>query len=68
MSNLRGTINIRMDNLQAQMEANKHIAHPAKIGELVQHISRFWNILSEEDRDYLHMAQDAIDEGTDWKV
>lgn len=65
---LREKITLRMDDLQNLMEGNRHLHTPEKVLESVYQISKFWSILSEEDKDYLQVAQDAIENGTEWQV
>ena len=48
------------------MEANEHLTDPDKAIGLTHRISPFWSILSEEDREYVQCAQDAISEGWEW--
>jgi len=57
----------RMDKLQKWMESNYHIDHPDEVYELTTSVSKFWSVMSEEDRDYVQMAQHAIEEKELWK-
>jgi hypothetical protein len=57
----------RMDKLQKWMESNYHIDHPNEVYELTTSVSKFWSVLSEEDRDYIQAAQHAIEDKTEWK-
>jgi hypothetical protein len=57
----------RMDKLQKWMESNYHIDHPNEVYELTTSVSKFWSVMSEEDRDYVQMAQHAIEEKELWK-
>jgi hypothetical protein len=57
----------RMDKLQKWMESNHHIDHPNEVYELTTSVSKFWSVLSEEDRDYIQAAQHAIEDKTEWK-
>ena len=63
---LREKINHRLDTLQSMMENNEHLEHPRKAYDLTLRISPFWAILSEEDREYVQCAQDAIEDGLEW--
>ena len=63
---IRQKVTARIDQLQAIMEANEHLSDPEKAIALTQRISPFWSILSEEDREYVQCAQDAISEGWEW--
>ena len=43
-------INERMDILQNWMENNYHLKRPEVVKEHIESISKFWSVLSEEDR------------------
>ena len=60
-------INERMDILQNWMENNYHLKRPEVVKEHIESISKFWSVLSEEDRDYIQGCQYAIDEKIEWK-
>ena len=55
-----------MDQLQAMMESNTHISNPHVVIEHLSHIRYKWVFLSEEDRDYIHGCDTAIEEGIQW--
>tara|TARA_B100001287_G_scaffold178232_1_gene150290 strand:- start:361 stop:561 length:201 start_codon:yes stop_codon:yes gene_type:complete len=57
----------RMDKLQKWMESNHHIDNPDEVYELTKSVSKFWSVLSEEDKDYIQMAQHAIEDKELWK-
>jgi len=65
---LQQKIKQRMDQLQGWMESNHHLENPDDVLDLIQSVSKFWSALQEEDRDYIHGAQYAIEEKTEWKV
>jgi len=60
-------INERMDILQSWMEKNYHLKRPEVVKEHIESISKFWSVLSEEDRDYIQGCQYAIEEKFEWK-
>ena len=64
---LKQKINLRLDTLQNLMESNYHLQDPTKVYELILNISKFWSILSEEDREYVQGAQYAIEDKMIWK-
>lgn len=68
MSNLRDKINSKMDDLQSAMESNTHLKDPDNIELQITNLSKFWSVLSEEDRDYIHGARHALEEQQEWKV
>ena len=55
-----------MDQLQAMMESNTHISNPHVVIEHLCNIRYKWVFLSEEDRDYIHGCDTAIEEGIPW--
>ena len=65
---LRQKIESRMMELQNWMESNHHLKNKVEVYELTLNISKFWSVLSEEDREYIQAARYAIDEGIEWKV
>jgi len=58
----------RMDQLQKLMESNYHINNQKEAYELTTSVSKFWSVLSEEDRDYIQAAQHAIEDKIKWKI
>lgn len=65
---LRRKIELRMANVQQAMETNHHLDRKEAVLELISSVSKFWSVLSEEDRDYIHCARDAVEEGREWNV
>ena len=61
MQDLRKKINQRMDILQAWMEVDYHLRNPDVVYDHTLTISKFWSVLSEEDKEYIQCAQDAIE-------
>ena len=68
MSKLRDKLNSRMDEIQRIMEANEHLADPDKVTDLIDKVTFAWGVLSEEDRDYIHGVQHALEEKMEWKI
>jgi len=69
MQNLKDKINQRMDILQAWMEEDYHLKRPQVVYDHTLTISKFWSVLSEEDKEYIQCVQDAITEKStiSWK-
>jgi len=65
---VRQKIKQRMDILQSWMEDNYHLKRPEVVSEHIETVTKFWSILSEEDRDYIHGARYAIENKSSWKV
>jgi hypothetical protein len=66
--NLREKIDHRMDQLQEWMESNYHLEHADEVYEHTLTISKFWSVVTEEDREYVQMAQMACEEKVEWNV
>ncbi len=64
--NLREKIDNRMDQLQSWMESNYHLEHAQEVYDHTLTISKFWSIMSEEDREYVQMAQSACEDKQVW--
>ena len=65
---VRDKIKQRMDILQGWMEENYHLRRPEVVEEHIQSVSKFWSVLSDEDKDYIHGCRYAIEEQMEWKV
>ena len=65
---LRDKIKYRMDQVQEMMESNIHLVDPNKVEEAIDSVSKFWSVLSEEDRDYIHGVRFAIESKMEWNV
>ena len=65
---IRDKINQRMDVLQAMMEDNVHLDSPEIVEQHIQTVSKFWSVLSDEDKDYIHGARYGIEEKVEWNV
>jgi hypothetical protein len=68
MRDLKEKINNFMNTLQKNMENDDHINNQYAVQELINDVSKFWPILSEEDREYIQAAQQAIDEHISWNI
>ena len=65
---VRDKINARMDELQRMMETELHLSDPNAVAEQIASVSKFWSVLTDEDRDYIHGAQYALEEQSRWSI
>jgi len=65
---LRDEINERLDHLQAMLESQQHINHPEIVEAQIESVAKFYSALSEEDREYVGFARDALEEQFPWNV
>ena len=63
---LREKIDNRMDQLQSWMESNYHLENAQEVYDHTLTISKFWSVMSEEDREYVQMAQNACEDKQVW--
>tara|TARA_E500000178_G_scaffold281540_1_gene281861 strand:+ start:1433 stop:1648 length:216 start_codon:yes stop_codon:yes gene_type:complete len=71
MTDLRQKLTDRIDQLQTWMESNYHRKDNDSNMEVWDHclsLSRFWSVLSEEDRDFIEGAKHAVIEKSKWNV
>ena len=64
--NLKQKIQTRLDQIEMLMYSNYHLKNPDEVYNQTLNVSKFWSILSEEDRDFIQAVQDSIDEGWVW--
>jgi len=67
MNQLRKKIENRLKELELLMDNNIHLEDQEQVLQLIQSISKFWNILEEGDRDYLEAARYACEWQKIWK-
>ena len=65
--NLKEKIQVRLDQIEMLMYKDYHLKNPDEVYNQTLNVSKFWSILSEEDRDYIQGCQSSIEEGWEWK-
>ena len=61
----------RLDEVQRLMESNAHLTdgeNYQRLEELLSKLSMYFNVLTDEDRDYIQACHYAIDEKIDWSI
>ena len=64
-------IDDRMDQLQAWMESNHHMKSEQanqEVWDVILKLLRTWGAMTEEDRDYIECAKDAVLERRKWNL
>jgi len=64
--NMRNKLKLRMDELQRCMEKNEHLSNLSKVEEVIDSVNFAFHVLSEEDREYIQMAQVALEDKLEW--
>jgi len=50
------------------MHQDYHLKNPNEVYNQTLQVSKFWSILSEEDRDFVQGVQTSIEEGWSWQT
>jgi len=64
---LKEKIQVRLDQIEMLMKEDYHLKNPDEVYNQTLNVSKFWSILSEEDRDFIQGCQSSIEEGWSWK-
>ena len=70
---IREKITSRLDQLEADLEAGKHLLEYAsedemlEVYKLTESVSKFWPILTDEEKDLIQCARIAILEQKSWE-
>lgn len=64
---LKERIQYRLDQIEMLMYEDYHLKNPDEVMLQTLNVSKFWSILSEEDRDFVQGVQSSIEEGWSWK-
>ena len=71
MNNVREKLKNRLDELEAALNAGKHLDIKnglfQEVLPLVESLSKYFRIMSDEDRDFFNAAKYAIEEQKEWK-
>lgn len=68
MNNLRQKVELRMQIIEQAMKMQMHIIDPDTLEMLLERVEYCWSVLNEEDQDYIHGCQHALEEQIEWKV
>ena len=64
---LKEKIKNRLDQIDMHMHKDYHLKNPEEMMLQTLNVSKFWSVLSEEDRDFIQGVQSSIEEGWSWK-
>jgi ABC-type transporter Mla subunit MlaD len=71
MSKLRQKIKDRLDQLQTALREDRHLGNDdqqQQIQELISSVAKFWQILSDEERDFVHASRYALERQIVWSA
>ncbi len=67
--NVRVKIQTRLDILEAQLKAGEHLQSAEGVIAVlttIASVSKFWRVLSDEERDFVNAARLAIEDQMAW--
>ena len=67
VENYKKEITKQFDELEAMMNAQKHLTHPEEVHSKLNQINYKWQFITDEDRDFYQGCQFAIEHGMEWK-
>ena len=65
---VRDKIKVRMDQLQEMMESNKHLERQFEVDNKISSVTKFWSVLNDEDKDYIHACRHALEYQMKWEI
>lgn len=61
-------IDTKLNRLERSLLNQEHLKNPAEfLGQLAS-LSKYFHLMSEDDRDYLHCAKEAFEEQVEWRI
>ena len=70
---IKEKIKSRLDELEANLKAGRHLLENSdedemlEVYKLTESVSKFWRVLSDEEKDFIQAARIAILEQREWK-
>lgn len=66
--NIAEKVERKMASLEHLMNTQVHLELPSAVSEVIESLSMYWEHMSEEDRDYVDCASDALKSKRKWEV
>ena len=66
MSTIRQRIEERLNLLESMLTSQEHITNPDDVLEMIASVSKFYSVLTEEQREFVQAARWAVEERKDW--
>ncbi len=64
---VRQKIESRLDEVEKMMKDQAHLEDPDGVMVVVESVSKFWAVLSEDERDFINSVRYAIEDAVEWK-
>ena len=67
-TNLREKIELRLQILETMMKKQMHVKDPTTVNLFLDRITYCWEVMKEEDRDFVQGCQTALEEKIEWSL
>jgi hypothetical protein len=67
-TSIRQRIEDRLNLVEQMLISRKHISDPDTALETIASVSKFYSVLTEEQRDFINAARWAIEEQMEWEL
>mgnify|MGYP000008788377 FL=1 len=61
-------INDKLNQLEQSLLNQDHLKNPIEFLTQLASLSKYFHLMSDEDRDYIHCAKTALEDQIEWKV
>ena len=65
-TSIRQRIEDRLNLVEQMLISQKHLSDPAEVLDALATVSKFYSVLSEEQREFIQAARWAVEERKDW--
>ena len=65
---IRQRIEERLNLLESMLTSQQHVSDPPEVLDALASVFKFYSVLSEEQREFVHAARWAIEEQKEWKT
>lgn len=65
---IRQRIEERLNLLESMLTAQRHISDPDAAYQTIDSVSKFYSVLTEEQREFVQAARWTIEEQKEWKT
>jgi len=61
-------INDKLNQLEQSLIDQDHLNNPMEFLTQLESLLKYFHLMSDEDRDYIHCAKTALEDQIEWKV
>jgi hypothetical protein len=65
---IQDTINDKLNQLEQSLLNQDHLNNPIEFLIQLVSLSKYFHLMSDEDRDYVNCAKEALEDQIEWKV